>query len=523
VTSEETPTPDHANEATPPTSERAGDSLSWLGPVGRRWTRYGDDKKAFKEEEQRWKEQDKKDNAQDRLPDDEDVQIAAVWVTELYPPSAVDALIDGLQKLSWGSNERKGENLASWVRESRTERYPRVRGIGIVRPGGERSRTDEYESNLPEGVLVASPLLHSLTTGLTALTVMFAFKEASAKELGNLLRNDYASFISRLPPKTAGTRRLRTIWRKYGPPWWGSYSYGYSIVFSEEVRRRAIATFLHDRRRASSQWVRDTLPGLFSSDPDNYELPSVQLLVVDKAEPFKHTPANRWLHTLDIGSPLPAYQGGPDDAFRGAPPTRLSDVRSRTFTLTLQRHGPLKLDEPKQRIERVLGLDVNASVAGFLLRRATMFQLALHRQRLTSLRDATAKTTKSRRTVRDLKAVRQQLVAESLDARIAARDVKRLAEERQVFYWGALNLRTLDPQAKQQEPEHLLERLRLSQLRESKELLDDVDLVVETLSTDSNLFSAISNIRLQRFVIVLTAISIAIAIWAALIAAGQAG
>lgn len=152
-----------------------------------------------------------------------------------------------------------------------------------------------------------------------------------------------------------------------------------------------------------------------------------------------------------------------------------------------------------------------------------MFQLALHRQRLTSLRDAAAKTTKSRPTVRDLKAVRRQLVAESLDARIAARDVKRLAEERQVFYWGELNLRTLDPQAKQQEPEHLLERLRLSQLRESKELLDDVDLIVETMSTDSNLFSAISNIRLQRFVIILTAISIAIAIWAALIAAGQAG
>lgn len=107
MTSEETPTPDHANEATPPTSESAADSLSWLGPVGRRWTRYRNDKKAFKEEEQRWKEQDKKDNAQDQLPDDEDVQIAAVWVTELYPPSAVNSLIDGLQKLSWGSNDQK--------------------------------------------------------------------------------------------------------------------------------------------------------------------------------------------------------------------------------------------------------------------------------------------------------------------------------------------------------------------------------------------------------------------------------
>lgn len=126
--------------------------------------------------------------------------------------------------------------------------------------------------------------------------------------------------------------------------------------FSEEARRRAIAKFLHDRCRALSQWVRDALPGLFGSDPDNYELPSIQLLVVDKAEPFKHTPANRWLHTLDIGSPLPAYQGGPDDAFRGAPPTRLSDASSRTFTSTLQQHAPLKLDEPNQRIERVLGL-----------------------------------------------------------------------------------------------------------------------------------------------------------------------
>lgn len=82
----------------------------------------------------------------------------------------------------------------------------------------------------PRAFLVANPLLHSLTTGLTALTVMFVFREAAAKELGNLLRNDYASTLSRSPRQTAGTRGVRTIWGKYGPPWWGSYSHGYSIV-----------------------------------------------------------------------------------------------------------------------------------------------------------------------------------------------------------------------------------------------------------------------------------------------------
>lgn len=53
---------------------------------------------------------------------------------------------------------KKGDNLASWVRESRTERYPRLRGVGTVRPAGERSRPDEYESNLPEGVFSCKSL-----------------------------------------------------------------------------------------------------------------------------------------------------------------------------------------------------------------------------------------------------------------------------------------------------------------------------------------------------------------------------
>ncbi len=66
----------------------------------------------------------------------------------------------------------------------------------------------------------------------------------------------------------------------------------------------------------------------------------------------------------------------------------------------------------------------------------------------------------------------------------------------------------------------LLESLRRRQIEEADELAEQLRMLVGALASSSSITSAISSVRLQRLVLLLTAVSIAIASWAAVRVAG---
>jgi hypothetical protein len=66
----------------------------------------------------------------------------------------------------------------------------------------------------------------------------------------------------------------------------------------------------------------------------------------------------------------------------------------------------------------------------------------------------------------------------------------------------------------------LLESLRRRQIEEADELTEQLPILVGALASSSSITAAISSVRLQRLVLLLTAVSIAIATWAAVRAAG---
>ncbi|MGH9195683.1 MAG: hypothetical protein ACRD1T_08090 [Acidimicrobiia bacterium] len=66
----------------------------------------------------------------------------------------------------------------------------------------------------------------------------------------------------------------------------------------------------------------------------------------------------------------------------------------------------------------------------------------------------------------------------------------------------------------------LLESLRRRQTEEADELTEQLQILVGALASSSSITAAISSMRLSRLVLLLTAVSIAIATWAAVRAAG---
>jgi hypothetical protein len=113
------------------------------------------------------------------------------------------------------------------------------------------------------------------------------------------------------------------------------------------------------------------------------------------------------------------------------------------------------------------------------------------------------------------------LVTESLDVEVAAQEIRRLASSESEFHYDVIEFLEADPTLRglPRAASNLVENLRTSQLTQAEELVEELRVLVGSLSTASNITAAISNVRLQRIVVALAAVSIAIASWAAVRAA----
>lgn len=70
-------------------------------PQYRRLVWYRESRRRTLEVRSFWRDRDPSENAAGRLPDDERIEVPAIWVTELYTPSTVRGLLDGIHRLGW--------------------------------------------------------------------------------------------------------------------------------------------------------------------------------------------------------------------------------------------------------------------------------------------------------------------------------------------------------------------------------------------------------------------------------------
>jgi len=206
-------------------------------------------------------------------------------------------------------------------------------------------------------------------------------------------------------------------------------------------------------------------------------------------------------------------------ALRLAYPRPFSSENERTLTFACKRSDSFDPEKVGAQDQSDWSIVQHADdyLQGLLLRWASSQLLYEHARRIAVLRDLSARNTRRHATIKRLKEVRQLIVTESLDLEVAAHEIRQLASSELEFRYNVIEFLEANPTLRghPREAHRLLESLRRSQLDQAQELVDELRVLVGSLSTASNITAAISNIQIQRLLLLLAAASIAVASWAA--------
>lgn len=374
----------------------------------------------------------------------------------------------------------------------------------------------DFEADLPEGVRAALPEFRSISTGITALTICFILEDATARLLDEPLRADFRTLNTRDP-------RFR---RRHVVPHvlWGAEVFGgYQIHDPDSQRRKAAQVAITEVANECRSWMATRLPGAFAASPNDDGPPSAVLLISETNPPLREESdrvggfaAAGLSHSFRAweSDEWPNVRMVPADRFWNEDEGRLNFAcrRKDAFPEQPGYHEPTSNWTIAQR--------ANELIPGLLNRWAMTRLLLGYRETLAVGRDSAASRS-SHRTIRDLKAVRTLVQTSAIDMRAASVEIEALTEDPHRYAWDVMEMRSVHEFGGT--PDNLVENLRQSQSTLAVGVRDELDAFVSTLSATANFSQAISNIRIQRLVILATILSVVIATIALAVARGTGG
>jgi hypothetical protein len=278
-----------------------------------------------------------------------------------------------------------------------------------------------------------------------------------------------------------------------------------------------VERLLNALRADCKSFMLDTFPGLFAGGLAEGEYPTAELLLTgldDPAEEFDYRHAfsvlgisrspDRWESPdwdgVGLYLPHPIHEDQPGLALR--------------FAANRWAAFPRSNDDDHSQSNWAVAHHADDFVKQVLEKWAVTCALNGYRQRLAVLRDeASGAGWRSHRPVQDLRTIRRLVLTDALGAETAARDAKHFAGP-DAIPWELHTPRFFEAEHRGREPLDLLKMLREGQLGRAAELERDEEILRSALSTVSNLTASVSNIRLQRVVIVATALSLMVALLA---------
>lgn len=500
--------------------------LSRWGPY-KRWVWY----RALTRDDYEW-DRDGWDNDRSKLPEDEHIDVAMVSVIELYTPSTVGGLLEGIERLGWEYRRSGEDRLSEWMSDVRNGRTAGWTSLGAVtRPSEKRPFTDRV-ADLPAHCQAALPQLWSVTPGLTALTISFILTDESARALDDPMHGDFTT------ARHASSRYRR--WHLIPHLLWGrEVHYGKSIEPPSNRRRRRVAEELCRLEQESVRWTRRHLPGAFATTLSHVGQPTCLLLLTDFIDPLTEDSRNAAaLSGSGLDQSYLAWEVGPEwpaaritFSHRGL---RDPDHDPFRMTVACRRDDAI----PERRRQHVGDPTSNWSISYFAgeilgglgVRWALGCLLDGYGQLLARHRDETAGEA-SFRPVHDLKELRRIVRTETYDILTAVDEIESIAGDRPKFAYGVVEptrMRNRKPTMGEGESEpndrvDLVDLMREAQLSGASRVRQDVERLMAALAASADLTQAISNIRTQRVVLAMTIMSIAVACIAVYVAVKSQG
>ena len=450
---------------------------------------------------------DPKENAKTCPPDDESIDLCCMWAVEFYTPAHIDTLLAGFRKLGWeNKNHSDNRSPTSWVQKFRQSSHGNAwSDLGVIYPHG----TDNFLSSisltapLPPHVQYATGGLFSLTSSLTCIVIGFVFEEDFSTQFDEALRTDRQTY-----EKSVGR--------------------GYTRVFRPEKQKaNHICQIRADIAELAAQWFRENLPGLFSSGILEDNLPTCELVTLQKAEPFPirskdntDPSAYHYLSILDMHSTFNAWRSEntlglkfTDSQTRDRGPRyhsilaiRESDIKKEIAT----RESNLKKNlATKENINVQIASDnrsgriryIDKQIQHLLSRWAIFPLLVGYSQHLNAIRDSFR--SKSRQnSVKTLQTLSHH-VSYSVDIAAVTADLISYTQQPSSF---SLDLGTFKPcDEHRYEPDHTLDKALCSAIEERAIWLQKTDQSLrDHLTQYGSLLGAKENVRLQKTIRILT-------------------
>jgi hypothetical protein len=494
------------------------------------------------------------DNRDTRIPDGEQVWIPAIWLTELYTPTTVGGLVDGLPSVMAKARDQRPErgDIVEWLQDARRRGGGAWRMLPNVTSADAGIRmADWIVDDLPEHVASVTWGIYALTSTVTAVTALFRLKEGHAAGLQRIVDQDVSTRATITPD--------------------GSYT----ISDVRWLKQQAADKWREELRAGASGWLSDRLPGSFHRLRPG-ELPATELLVTERQLPWDEReagppqPRRGWTQLLDLESFDGFWQC---TAFRWL---RLRERRSHGWgsgprhllTLGALRQGLLSLSTTAGKVAREPGFALGEAmyslhfyVVPLANRQALTALLVELDEQLAAIRDLTEQATGAR-SPRALDRVRRQLVTTGLESQIVANDIASFARDERHWKYEFLDFTHVLPAALATSPDlgravpparerrigwgirlcrrtraggdsgqrgrqdaqeqapavrlaSLAESLRQGQIERGTLVAESEAKVRDLINTSAQLTAAAENIRLQRRVWWLTFFSVIVAVIAA--------
>jgi len=455
-------------------------------------------------DEEFWHDKDPAENKKGKLPDDENIQLPAIWVSELYTPSKVEKLLTGIQKLDWDKDRIGQKSLIQWMSEARQGRTAGWTSLGLVSSPEDEHFMRDRVAQLPPGVTAALPILLTLTPSITAIVIAFIFDEETANALNAPLSAYYST--------TTTPSHDQSIWRILSYILFNkSMGFGRKISMPDARREEMTRDKLSRIERHCIDWVHQNLPGVFASDLKAYKSPTAILLLTEKVDPLtKEARDVRALQGLSLNHDFDAWTNNEWSGIRIALPSSWKDEGGR-LTFACLRSSSFEKHDGYQNPHSnwTIAHRSDKLIQGLLSRWAITCLLDGYKQQLGVMRDRTANPRKYR-VVKDLKQLRNLVRTTMYDVTIVAQDLGLLLNNSHRYKHNVIEPKR--SYSKGSNEVDLLDELNSAQKSLSDQLLREANHLQTVLSATGNISQTISNLRVGRSILFLTVISICIAL-----------
>jgi len=277
-------------------------------------------------------------------------------------------------------------------------------------------------------------------------------------------------------------------------------------------RREAVEAKLQSLEDECTKWVNKHMPGGFSSIPKS-QAPTAALLLTEQVKPLSEEARSvEAFEGLELNRDFNTWESEEWPAVRLTIPSSYEKVRnSLVFACRRDEAFPDEPGYPGSESNSTIAQRANRNVHGILSRWSITCLLKSYHQELSRLRDSVAQD-RNYRPIRDLKELRSLARTMLYDIGACAPEIIDFTEANIRYQNGVLEM-TYVRDIQGGKPA-LLDNFKSAQKERAQQVQREASLLQTMLSTSNDLSQTITNIRIQRFLLALTVLSICIAAFA---------